>query len=118
MAGGLALYWRPGLEGTQNYITSALGISEQVVALMWLLLSFTWAFVGVLVGYSVSAPSFSTYRAGGGGQTPAHEVTPYEEDPILPRPPGAISGFEKPPAVASYRRGADGGLHDLTADGA
>lgn len=64
MAGGLALYWRPGLESSQNYITSALVISEQTVALLWLLLSFTWAFVGALVGYSLSS-AFIFYLSSG-----------------------------------------------------
>ena len=55
LAGGLALFWQPGLEATQNSITSSMDISGELVSLIWLFLSFVWAFVGAMVGHSVSA---------------------------------------------------------------
>ena len=55
LAGGLALYWHPGLETAQNLVTSAAHISGQAVVLIWLFLSFVWAFIGVLLGHSLSA---------------------------------------------------------------
>ena len=68
LAGSLALYLHPGLETTQNFITSGLQISGQLVNLIWLFLAFTWAFIGVLAGYSIPAVLLY-YSANRRGQT-------------------------------------------------
>lgn len=49
----LALFWNPGLEGSQNWITGTLGLSGQIVVLVWLAVSFIWAFAGALIGHIV-----------------------------------------------------------------
>ncbi len=54
LAGGLTLVWHPGLESTQNLVTSYLQLSGQVVAPIWLTLIFAWAFLAASIGYAVS----------------------------------------------------------------
>lgn len=54
IAGGLALFWQPGLESAQNSITSYLNLAGQVVNLVWLALTFTWTFLAALVAHFVS----------------------------------------------------------------
>ena len=51
----MALYWRPELESTQNYVTSLLGMTGTAVALNWLFWTFVWALVGASIGQSASA---------------------------------------------------------------
>ena len=55
LGGGLALFWHPGLEVSQNAVTSALHVTGQVTVLAWLFFSFVWAFAGALGGHSLSA---------------------------------------------------------------
>ena len=38
LTGGMALFWQPGLEATQNSTTSSMDISGQPVSLIWLFL--------------------------------------------------------------------------------
>ena len=54
LAGGLALFWQPGLESTQDSITSNLHLSGQVVTLVWLTLTFTWTFLVAMAAHIVS----------------------------------------------------------------
>ena len=54
LAGGLALFWQPGLESAQNSITSHLHLSGQVVNLVWLALTFAWTFLAALVAHGLS----------------------------------------------------------------
>ena len=55
MAGGMALYWHPGLDTAQNSITAWWGVSGAGVTFIWLFLSFLWALSGALVGHTVGA---------------------------------------------------------------
>ncbi len=67
LGGGLALFGGPGLESSQNTITSAIHISGQPVVFVWLLLSFVWAFSGALVSYTIAAAFLYYVKARGWG---------------------------------------------------
>ena len=54
LAGGMALFWQPGLESAQESITSYLQLTGQVVNLVWLFLTFTWTFLMALAAHVVS----------------------------------------------------------------
>ena len=54
LVGGMFLYFQPGLESTQNSTSSALGLTGQVVILMWMGLTFLWASMGALIGHSAA----------------------------------------------------------------
>ena len=55
LAGGLALFWQPGLESAQNSITSSLHVSGQLVTLVWMALIFAWIFLVASIAHAVSA---------------------------------------------------------------
>ena len=59
----MALYFQPWLESTQNSTISALNLTGQVVALVWLGLTFLWASVGALIGYSTASAGAFYLRA-------------------------------------------------------
>ena len=54
-AGGMALYWHPGLDTVQNSITAWWGVSGAGVTFIWLFLSFIWALFGAMLGHTVGA---------------------------------------------------------------
>ncbi len=63
LVGGMFLYFQPWLESTQNSTTYSLGLTGQVVVLVWLGLTFLWASVGALIGHSTAAVGVFYLRA-------------------------------------------------------
>ena len=51
----MALYWRPGLESTQDNVPHLLGMTGPAVSLNWMFWTFVWALVGASIVRSASA---------------------------------------------------------------
>ena len=53
LGGASALYFQPALESTNNSFTGSLGITGQVVSLIWIGFTVIWAFMGAVAGHIV-----------------------------------------------------------------
>ncbi len=84
LAGGMTLYWQPGLETVQNLVTSTLGLMGPVVAFVWLLLSFAWAFMAALVGGSAAIVLLDRFHMAGSTGIAVAGPTTRPEAPQLP----------------------------------